>query len=133
MKQYITFKVFFLFILFSFSCNKEQPDGKWKDRIKLSVKTINFDSAASTATVTTQSKGWWLNHIGFNGEKVDISNIENTAQDFVVQKPEFTVERKDGTKIIISMSHNDSGSERVLTIGLQAGDYFDGIKATQAK
>ena len=76
--------------------------------IKLSQKTIHFDSSADTAIVTTESSGWWLNNIDFNGKAVDIGDVKATAQEFVVEKPEFTVARKNE-------------------------DYFDGIKVTQAK
>src|SRR5690625_1891038 len=133
MTKTLVLEAFSLIMFFGFSCNKEQPAGKWKDNIKLSQKKIEFDSSANTATVTTKFSGWWLNNIGFNGKMIDISYVKRTAKNFVIQKPEFKVERKDGKKIIISMSRNKSGSDRILTIGLQDGDYFDGIKVIQAK
>src|SRR5690625_1193548 len=133
MTKSIVLQAFFLITLLSFSCYKNQPDGKWKDNIKLSQKTLHFDSSADTAIVTTESSGWWLNNIDFNGKAVDISDVKVTAQEFVVEKPEFTVARKNEKKIIISMNRNNSGSERILRVALQNGDYFDGIKVTQEK
>ena len=119
----------FSLALFGLSCRK---NGGYTDTIKLSQNSIDFDSSASRAVVTTQSRGWWLNNIDLNGKKVDLSDVDRTAQNFIVVRPEFTLERVNGKKIVITVSRNESGSERTLIIALQAGDYFDGIRITQS-
>jgi len=64
---------------------------------------------------------------------MDITNIEVGAKNFVVNNLDFQIERKEGNKITISLTRNNSNSERILQIGLQNGNYFDGIKIVQSK
>lgn len=113
------------------SCKKEI--GKWDDNIKLSQKTVSFNSNNNSIVVTTKTTGWWLSSISFNKTNIDLKNIERTTQNFVVIQPDFKVERKEGNKIIITMNQNTTNSDRLLSIGLQNGDYFDGLEITQSK
>ncbi|QIL37813.1 hypothetical protein G7074_00020 [Pedobacter sp. HDW13] len=115
------------------SCNKGREIGKWDDNIKLSQKTASFNSSNNSIVVTTETTGWWLNGISLNKTYVDLKNIEKTGQNFVVVQPDFKVERKDGNKIIITMSQNTTNSDRLLGIDLQNGNYFDGIQIAQSK
>ena len=130
----ITIYVTFLFIGISIISCKKNVDGKWDDNIKLSAKDIHFDSFQHSKTITTKSTNWWLNGISLNGNIVDLTNINKLSKNFIVTHSEFKVERQeDGKKIIISMSQNNTSSDRTLIISLQNGDYFDGIKVTQTK
>jgi len=121
--------VFFLIT----SCKKNPEIGKWSDNIKLSQKAVNFNANVNSVVVTTESTGWWLSGITYNNVNVDLKDINRTDQGFVVTKPDFRVERKDGNKIMITMNQNTTNSDRLLIIGLQNGDYFDGVKITQSK
>jgi hypothetical protein len=121
--------MFFLMI----SCKKNPEIGKWSDNIKLSQKTVNFNSSVNSVVVTTESTGWWLSGITYNNTNVDLTNIQRTDRSFVVINADFQIERKDGNKIMITMNQNTTNSDRLLTIGLQNGDYFDGLKITQSK
>lgn len=44
----------------------------------------------------------------------------------------LTVGRKNIKEMHISMTKNQTDFQRALIIGLQNGNYFDGIKVTQA-
>ena len=120
-------------VLIMFSCSDEQ-DGKWDDNIKLSTKTITMPASKSSFTVNTQSTNYWVDAISFNGEVADLSQIDQYSKNWNFESTEYEIERKeDGKKIAITMNANTSGADRVLIISLQNGNYFDGIRVTQAK
>ena len=133
MKKSIFYLLLTANLFFTISCNKGKEIGKWDDNIKLSQKTASFSSNNNSITVTTETTGWWLNGITFNKANVDLKSIERTAQNFVVVQPDFKVERKDGNKMIITLNQNTTNADRLLSIGLQNGDYFDGVTITQSK
>lgn len=133
MKNFIFYLVILLVGFCTISCKKNRIDGDWDDNIKLSQKIVNFDSEESSIIITTKSTNWWLNDISINGKSMDITNIEVGAKNFVVNNLDFQIERKEGNKITISLTRNNSNSERILQIGLQNGNYFDGIKIVQSK
>ena len=128
----ILYTVLLTFVFFA-SC-KKGTDGHWDDNIKLSTKAVAFNSSLSSATITTESTSWWLNQISFNGNNVDLGDLDKVSKNFIVTEPDFTVERKeDGKKIVVTMNPNTSNAERTLLISMQSGDYFDGINVKQAK
>lgn len=133
MKKNISYLLLTAALFFTISCNKGREIGKWDDNIKLSQKTASFSSNSNSIIVTTETTGWWLDGITFNKANVDLKSIERTAQNFVVVQPDFKVERKEGNKIIITMNQNTTNADRLLSIGLQNGDYFDGVTITQSK
>lgn len=133
MKNFIFYFVILLVGFCTISCKKNRIDGDWDDNIKLSQKIVNFDSEANSIIITTKSTNWWLSDISINGKNMDIINVEVGAKNFVVNNLDFQIERKEGNKITISLPRNDSNSERILLIGLQNGNYFDGIKIVQSK
>jgi biopolymer transport protein ExbD len=122
---------FVVVIFFTISCKKQ--NGKWKDNIKLSQKTVSFNANANSIVVTTESTGWWLDGITYNNTRTDLTSIKRTDQNFVVTHSDFQVERKDGNQIIVTMNKNTTNADRLLSIGLQSGDYFDGLEITQSK
>lgn len=114
------------------SCKKE-PIGKWDDIIKLSQKNVNLSSEESSIMITTEGEWWWITEIIFNSEKIILDDSINTSKDFYIEHTEFSIERKNKTTLLVSMSENTSNQERILHIGLEAGNYFDGINITQSK
>ncbi|MEO8236348.1 MAG: hypothetical protein ABI549_13095 [Flavobacterium sp.] len=112
------------------SCSKNE-DGKWDDNIKLSTKLVEFNSNENLTTITTGTNSWWLDGIAFNGTQVDLQQINQTSQNFIVENPDFTVERLNGNIIKIKMKENLTNAERIMNIALQNGNYFDGIKVIQ--
>ncbi|WP_163322016.1 hypothetical protein [Draconibacterium mangrovi] len=114
------------------SCSKDTPIGLWDDNIKLSQKEVEFDAKENTIVITTEGEWWWIDALKLNGSNINIDDMVTTADNFVIEEPEFKIERKNATEIHISMSENLSDNERVLIIGLEAGAYFDGIRVTQS-
>ena len=113
------------------SCTKSEPEGLWKDNIKLSQKEIEISGQNNSLLITTQGRWWWIGEIKLNENHIDYSEINTTQNSFIIETPEIKIERKNTTEIHINMSKNTTGSNRVLYISLQAGDYFDHIKITQ--
>ena len=62
----------------------------------------------------------------------DLSGVNKTARTFVIERPEFRIERKDKTHVHIYMPENETNKEKVLTVYLQAGNCFDWIRITQS-
>ena len=131
MKKNIFYISSVILFFFTISCGKQI--GKWDDNIKLSQKTAILNSSKNSITITTKSTGWWLNSITYNNTIVDVRNIKEAAMNFVVNHADFQVERKDGNKIIITMNENTTNVDRLLSVGLQNGNYFDGLTITQSK
>jgi hypothetical protein len=135
MKKIIIYGFLTLILIFMISsCTSGNEDGKWDDNIKLSQKTVTLNSNENSITITTESTYWWLNGISLNNDIIDLTSVDKLSENFVIINPDFQVERKeDGKKIIITLNQNNTNSERILVIGMQNGDYFDGIKIIQAK
>lgn len=133
MKKLLSIGLSLLLISSLLSCESEQLDGKWDDNIKLSEKEVTVDGEASTIVITTEGTWWWIDGISLNGDwSFDFSDVDTTQDNFLIESDEFTIERKNATEINISLTENQTGSNRILIIGLEAGDYFDSIKITQS-
>ncbi len=120
----------FIFILAN-SCAKTEITGLWDDIIKLSQKEVEVPAEKNSVLITTQGEWWWISDITFNDTLIDKGNIDTTQDNFIIEHPEFSIERRNKTEIYIRMNENTSESPRILNIWLEAGDYFDSIKITQ--
>ena len=116
-----------LLITFS-SCVKEK--GAWPDNIHLSGKKFTFNANGDSVLITTKGKWWWLTfaqldstytHIPTNAAFCDYQFIDSS----------FQIVRKSCDTLIVKMNENNTNSSRVLTVGLEAGDYFDAVQITQ--
>lgn len=128
----------FLLIITSIlaSCSAfDEPDGKWDDNIKLSAKKFNFVADADSVTINTKGDWWWIDGISLNDinfcyyqrDGIDLESDSYTLKDSC-----FVVEKRDQHTLFIKMDKNPTKESRVLTVSLQAGDYFDSIKVTQS-
>ena len=122
-----------IIIILSFSsCESERPIGLWDDNIKLSEKEAQFSSDKNSIVINTEGEWWWIHEISLNGNSsFDLNGIDTAANNFIIEETEFKIERKNTTEIHIEMTKNETNSERILFIGLEAGNYFDGIKIIQ--
>lgn len=112
----------------TYSCILEVETGKNKMRA-----ASYLTAEQNSIVITTKGEWWWIHGISMNKSiNFDISGIDTTSKNFVIDETEFRIERKNSTEIHIEMAKNQTGAERVLYIGLEAGDYFDGIKITQS-
>ena len=124
--------VLFLTLLIICSCTDEK-EGDWDDNIKLSQKEFKFDAAENIALIKTQGDFWWISELFFrDGQSFDISDIDTKAKNFIITESDFTLERKNGKEIVITLLENNTNDERIFTVGLQAGNYFDGITIIQS-
>lgn len=130
MKHITNLTLLILLTILLFSCKEEE--GRWKDNIKLSTKTVNFGALSDSVTVTTGSGGWWISDITLNGEHYyDFAGINLQADSYVIKQGDFVVERQNKNTLFIKVSANPLNVQRILTVGLQNGDYFDRITITQ--
>ena len=120
-----------LFTIISCSKDKDSLIGIWDDNIKLSQKEVEFDASENSITITTEGEWWWIDSIKFDGEYPSLEGLHNSSDDFIIEAPEFKIERKNSTEIYITMSENPGDSPRELRVVLEAGDYFDYIMVTQ--
>jgi hypothetical protein len=118
--------------IFLLSSCSEQKDGDWDDNIKLSKKEATFDVLSDSTTFTTEGDWWWISDIFLNGVAQEgLENI-NTAEDsFEILSDEFIIRRIRKTELFVKMEENVTGEIRVLEVGFQAGNYFDGVTITQ--
>lgn len=121
------------FILMSYSCSKTQfNDGDWDDCIKLSAKNVQFSSSEDSVIVKTGGSSWWLTHISVNNDCFySFENVNPTADKFLIKLDCFVIERRDRHTLYIKLEENPLNVQRIVTIGLEAGDYFDRIRITQ--
>jgi hypothetical protein len=100
---------------------------------KTGQKELRFDSLENLAVIITKGDAWWISGIFFkNGQAFDVNNVDTTANNFTITESAFTLERKNGKEIAIKLYENTTSSERILTVGLQAGNYFHGITIIQS-
>jgi hypothetical protein len=120
-------------ILF-YSCNTEDPIGKWDDNIKLSKKKVEFSAQENTVTITTKGSSWWIDNIKLDDTNImHQTNLDDPSETpYQVTEESFVLVRPDKTTLHITMSENRTGKERVLIISLQAGNYFDYITIKQS-
>jgi len=125
-------KVKFIFLILTvlFSCSDEK-DGDWDDNIELSQKQVEFTAAENSVVITTKGEGWWIIDVSLDG-RTDFEQTENSSGDFLMDENEFLIERRSPKELYIEMSANTTDSERKLLIGLQNGNYFDGVTITQS-
>ncbi|UMB54685.1 hypothetical protein MKD41_04255 [Lutibacter sp. A64] len=124
-------------IILSLSCcnsDSKESIGLWDDNIKLSQKTVEFSSDKNSIVITTEGEWWWIDMVTLNDDSnFDMNEIDTSASNFIIEESEFKIERKNATEIHIEMNKNETNSERILFIGLQAGNYFDRIIITQSE
>ena len=127
--------LFLLGIILISSCNKEEPIGKWEDNIKLSTKNVAFEVKSDSVIITTEGDWWWIDGISLNDSTYSYYNNENVnleSDSYIITETNFVVERRDKHTLFIKLDENLTGKERVMIIGLEAGDYFDNVKIKQS-
>lgn len=132
MKKKLMFGISSIFFLILSSCKSDEPYGQWDDNTKLSEKEVTVSSESNSLVITTEGISWWINEIGLDDDwSYDISRIDTSQENFLIEESKFTIERKNFNEIHISLTENQSNVERTLLIRLQAGNYFDVIKVIQ--
>ena len=108
--------------------------GNWDDIIKLSKKEIVFESHADSVIITTKGSCWWIADISIDGvEFFDFRGIDLEADSYSITHECVMFEKQDPNTIFIKVDANPLNKDRLIIIGLEAGDYFDRIRITQNK
>ncbi|MFA5330180.1 MAG: hypothetical protein WC384_20465 [Prolixibacteraceae bacterium] len=115
------------------SCtDRNRKDGDWDDNIKLSTKAVEFSSSRDSVTIKTGGNWWWVSDISVDGTwYYGFSGIDLESDNYSIKEDCFEVERVDKNTLSIKVEANPNASKRIITVGLQAGDYFDRLTITQ--
>lgn len=106
--------------------------GKWDDNIKLSVRDVEFKAKGDSVTVSTQGDWWWLTDITIGDSTYYGEVLDNAEKDqYTYTKEDITIEKRNKHTLFIKAGENLKQSVRKITIGLEAGDYFDRITIRQ--
>lgn len=125
--------VFCLLIFALYSCTKYK--GIWEDNIHLSTKNAEFSALGDSIIITTKGSWWWISNISVIA--VDTSffynfkDVNMQADYYVIKQDCFYVEHRDNHTLFIKIAPNPYNVKRIIGVGFEAGDYFDGVTVTQ--
>ena len=118
-----------ILVLVAFSSCVKQT-GQWSDNIHLSGKKFTFNANGDSVLITTKGKWWWLKFAQLDSTYTPMPS-DAVLCDFAYSDSSFQVVRKGCDTLIVKMNENKASASRVLIVGLEAGDYFDGVQITQ--
>jgi len=122
-----------MFGLASCSEEKDTPDGKWDDIIKLSTKEVGFSHEKDSATITAEGDRWWINGMSIGDSTyVGGNEIDRESDSYAIKGGDCVVEKRDKHTLFVKVGENATGGERIVRIDLEAGDYFDYVTIKQA-
>jgi|GEM_PF-348443 len=121
-----------LFCILALCSCSDKKEGDWDDNIQLSTKTVEFNASGDSATITTKGSGWWITDFTVDSNTYDVlSEISSETGSYSIKKDCFTVERRNKNTLFVKAETNPLNVKRIMTIGLEAGDYFDRVTITQ--
>lgn len=131
MKQILSITLMIVSFITIYSCSEKEL-GDWDDNIKLSTKAVEFSSLSDSVTIKTGGSKWWVSDVSVNSDWFyGFKDINLEADSYTIQQDCFVVERRDKNTLFIKVDENPLKVQRVITVGLQAGDYFDRVTITQ--
>lgn len=134
MQSIYLFSFIMIIALLSSCSDKEDPIGKWDDNIKLSTKSAEFNAKSDSIIIKTEGDWWWIEQISLGDNHYQYYNrtdIDLESTSYFIKEADFVVERRDENTLFIKLNRNNTGKERIMTISLEAGDYFDYINIKQ--
>lgn len=66
-----------------------------------------------------------------NANTTDEKGVDWEIQE--IESPWFIITKNSSKSLVIKVAQNDTGQDRFFRIGLQSGNYFDGIGVSQKK
>ena len=57
--------------------------------------------------------------------------VDLQADNYIIKQDCFVVERRDKNTLFIKAEANPNNVKRIISVGLEAGDYFDRVTVTQ--
>ena len=133
MKTKLLFLLTVILVITFFGCKKNPIIGQWSDIIQLSGKEFSFNSSGDSVLITANGKWWGVNCVSLDTNRINIYSSMTDACNFIYVDNDIRIESKNCNALFIKMNANNTYSDRILSIGLSAGDYFDGIKIVQKK
>ncbi|HEY3390880.1 MAG TPA: hypothetical protein VGK38_14980 [Prolixibacteraceae bacterium] len=128
MKILLSFTLFFVIMLVS--CAK--PKGDWDDNIHLSTKTAEFSASGDSITIKTGGSWWWISDVSVDSTwYYGFTGIDLQADSYTIKQNCFDVQHRDKNTLFIKVEANPYNVKRIITVGLEAGDYFDRVTITQ--
>jgi len=132
MKSITGFFLVSISVIILCSCS-ERKDGDWDDIIKLSTKAVGFSASADSVIITTKGGWWWITDVSVNEKNYyGFANIDLESDTYSIKQDCFVVERRNKNTLFIKVLENPLSIQRRITVGLEAGDYFDRVTITQA-
>jgi len=115
------------------SCKKIiEPVGQWSDNIKLSTRTANFNASGDSVIFKTGGSWWWVSDVSVDTTwYYGFAEVNVTANFYSVKRACFVVEHRDNNTLFVKVDANPFNKNRIITVGLEAGDYFDRVTITQ--
>jgi hypothetical protein len=117
-----------------FSCSKisERKDGDWDDNIHLSTKTAEFNASGDSIIIKTGGNWWWISDISVDSTwYYSFTDVDLQSDNYTIKQGCFDVQRRDKNTLFIKVDANPNNVKRIITVGLEAGDYFDRVIVTQ--
>jgi hypothetical protein len=131
MKNLLLFGTAVITLLF-ISCTENRQIGDWDDNIHLSQKTATFNAVGDSITITTGGSGWWITDITIDKLIYTVMpEIDIQSESYSVTKNGITAQRRNKNTLFIKADANTLITNRIINIGLEDEDYFDGITITQ--
>ena len=119
-----------ILIVALYSCAK--PKGLWDDNIHLATKTAVFSASGDSVTIKTGGDWWWISDISVDDKWYsNFMGANVQANHDAIKQDCFEVEHRDKNTLFIKVTANPNNVKRIVTVGLEAGDYFDRVTITQ--
>ena len=134
MKNLLRFISMIVFAVAICSCHKghDRLDGDWDDIIQLSTHTVDFNAAGDSVTIKTGGSWWWITGICVDSTCYNrFSGVNVLADEYIIRQNCFDVERRGKNTLFVKVDANPLNVKRIIVVGFEAGDYFDGLKIIQ--
>jgi hypothetical protein len=130
MKKIVILSLFIISAAAFYSCISNK--GIWDDNIHLSIKSADFNAAGDSVIIKTEGISWWLSDISADtANYYDFRGLDLLADKYSIQRDDILVERRDKNTLFVKADANPLNSKRIITVWLEAGDYFDSVTITQ--
>lgn len=98
----------------------------------MSTKTVELKATGDSVTMKTEGNWWWVTDISVDSKSyAGFAGVDLQADNYKIKQDCFVVERRDKNTLFIKVEANPNKVKRIITVGLEAGDYFDRVTVTQ--
>ncbi len=130
MKRILFINLIIVSVITFFSCSENK--GIWDDNIHLSTKAVEFSASGDSVIIKTGGTWWWISNVAVDSTYYyNFTGVNLQADNYSIKQDCFIVERRDKNTLFIKVNANPLNVKRIIGVGLQAGDYFDGVTITQ--